>query len=222
MRVNEQPLAIGPSAAPHRMDSDNSPGSRVPALPRRKLLVGAAGAAALLAGVLTQILRSATVDTDVAGVAVHARPRELPPLRFSSDAGVPLDLNAFRGRTVLLNIWATWCAPCREEMPTLDRLQGLLGNPRFEVVALSIDSDGLASVKPFFAQIGVRNLRPYLDSFHDAGAIVGAGVPLTLLIDAQGREVARKLGIARWDEAPIVQLIRKHLQPMAGAAERKR
>lgn len=192
----------------------------LPPVRRRKLLVGAAGAIALLAGVLAQFWPSANLDRDVAGVAVHARPRELPPLRFSSETGTPLDLKAFGGRAVLLNIWATWCGPCREEMPTLDRLQALLGSPRFEVVALSIDGDGLASVKPFFAQIGVRSLRTYLDSFHDAGAIVGAGVPLTLLIDAQGREVARKLGAARWDDPAIVGLIRQYLPPIAGAREK--
>nr|MDQ6882457.1 TlpA family protein disulfide reductase [Pseudomonadota bacterium] len=130
----------------------------VPVVRRRKLLLGAAGGTALMAGVLAQFWRSAPVQRDVAGVTVHAHPRELPPLRFSSESGTLLDLKAFGGRVVLLNIWATWCGPCREEMPTLDRLQALLGGPRFEVVALSIDGDGMAAVKPFFAQIGVRSL----------------------------------------------------------------
>lgn len=193
-----------------------------PPVRRRTLLVWVGGGTALLSGLLAQLWRTATLDRQLAGIAVHARARDLPPLRFSSEAGTPLALAAFRGRVVLLNIWATWCAPCREEMPTLDRLQGLLGGPGFEVVTLSIDSGGMVAVKPFFAQIGVRYLRPYLDTFHDAGAIVGTGVPLTLLIDAQGREVARKLGAAHWDDPAIVDLIRKHLAPVQHGPDKSR
>lgn len=185
-----------------------------PAVRRRTVLVWVAGGTALLSGLLAQLWRTATLDRKLLGITVHARARDVPPLRFSSEAGAPLDLGAFRGRVVLLNIWATWCAPCREEMPTLDRLQGLLGGPGFEVVTLSIDGGGMAAVKPFFAQIGVRYLRPYVDTFHEAGVIVGTGVPLTLLIDARGREVARKLGAAHWDDPAIVDLIRQHLPPV--------
>lgn len=178
---------------------------------RRRLLFGTAAAAALVAGALVQRWREATVDRNIAGIAIHRTAREVPPLRFLSGTGAALDLVAFRGRTVLLNIWATWCGPCREEMPTLDRLQALLGGPQFEVVALSIDAGGMAAVKPFFDKIGIRHLRPYIDGFHEAGAIVGTGVPLTLLINPQGREVGRKLGEARWDDPTIIELIRHYL-----------
>ncbi len=186
---------------------------------RRKLLLWAAGLAALLSGAVTQVLLGTRASRDVAGMSVHSRPRELPLLRFSSSTGEALSLAEYRGRTVLLNVWATWCGPCREEMPTLDRLQAALGSPRFEVIALSIDGDGLTSVKPFFEQIGIRNLRPYIDSFRDAGAIVGTGIPLTLLIDPLGREVARKIGAAHWDDPAIVALIRQYLSPIAGTGE---
>jgi len=178
---------------------------------RRRLLLGTAGAAALVAGALVQLWPEATVDRNVAGIAIHRTAREMPPLRFLSGTGTALDLVAFRGRTVLLNIWATWCGPCREEMPTLDRLQALLGGPQFEVVALSIDAGGMAAVTPFFNKIGIRHLRPYIDGFHEAGAIVGTGLPLTLLINPQGREVGRKLGEARWDDPAIIELIRQYL-----------
>lgn len=183
------------------------------AIRKRRLLLGtaAAAAAALASGALVQRWRDATVDRNVAGIAIHRTAREMPPLRFLSGTGAALDLVAFRGRTVLLNIWATWCGPCREEMPTLDRLQALLGGPQFEVLALSIDAGGMAAVKPFFDKTGIRHLRPYIDGFRETGAIVGTGVPLTLLINPQGREVGRKLGEARWDDPAIVELIRHYL-----------
>lgn len=174
------------------------------------LLFATAGAAALAAGVLARHWRD-TADNVVGGITLHATPSAMPPLRFASATGAALDLASFRGRAVLLNVWAAWCGPCREEMPTLDRLQALLGGAQFEVVALSIDAGGMAAVTPFFEQIGVRHLRPYVDAFNDAGAIVRTGVPLTFLIDKDGQEVGRKLGGARWDDPAVVDVIRRHL-----------
>jgi thiol-disulfide isomerase/thioredoxin len=108
----------------------------------------------------------------------------------------------------LLNIWATWCPPCREEMPTLDRLQAMLGGPNFEVVALSIDEGGLSVVQAFLRRAGLQHLRTYVDGSGDARAMFsGAGVPLTLLIDRDGREVGRKLGPAVWDHPDVLRVI---------------
>ena len=186
---------------------------RLPAHPpsktRRALLAGAAFAA-LLAGVAAYRRWAGSEGID-AGLTMHAQPRTLPPLGFSDDTGRKTNLADFHGRVVLLNIWATWCGPCREEMPTLDRLQAALGGPNFEVVALSIDTGGLPVVQAFFKQIGIRHLRPYLDTEHDAMDIGGTVVPLTLLIDAQGRELARKLGPAKWDDPKTIELIRRYL-----------
>ena len=81
----------------------------------------------------------------------HAAPRALPDITFEDEKGKPLTLAHFRGKVVLLNIWATWCPPCRKEMPTLDRLQKSLGGDRFEVVALSIDRGGVSAVKKLYA-----------------------------------------------------------------------
>ena len=173
-------------------------------------MIAVAGLAALFGGAEAYRRHSSAGQT-VAGVSVHARPVELAPLRFTDEHGASTGLAAFRGRVVLLNVWATWCPPCREEMPTLDRLQRQLGGPGFEVVTLSIDSGGLPVVQAFFRQIGIERLRPYLDSSHGGTALVGAGVPLTLLIDREGREVARKLGPAMWDDPQIAELIRRFL-----------
>jgi len=117
----------------------------------------------------------------------------------------------FRGKVVLLNIWATWCAPCREEMPALDRLQQALGGPDFEVVALSIDSGGMDAVRRFYDEIGIRALAPYVDPSMRAGAALRiVGVPTTLLLDREGAERWRKTGPEKWDAPEIVEALRSH------------
>jgi thiol-disulfide isomerase/thioredoxin len=137
----------------------------------------------------------------------------LPDLHFVDDAGKAMTLADFRGRVILLNIWATWCAPCREEMPTLDQLQARRGGGDFEVVALSIDQKGMDAVKGFLSEIGIRALRPYLDRSGAIGAAVGlAGVPVTLLVDRQGREIGRKLGVADWNSPEAAALIERALK----------
>jgi thiol-disulfide isomerase/thioredoxin len=105
--------------------------------------------------------RNAAGDHGPLRFVVQAEPRPLPPLAFVDGDGKAVDLAQRRGKVVLLNIWATWCAPCRREMPSLDRLQASLGGDGFEVVALSIDqgAGGLAAVKAFYAELGLRHLR---------------------------------------------------------------
>ena len=110
---------------------------------------------------------------------------------------------------MLLNIWATWCTPCRQEMPTLDRLQATLGGPGFEVVALSIDRDGPGIVRSFYDEIHVQSLALYIDPSADAMRTLSIlGVPTTILIDATGREVWRRLGPETWDAPDIVAMLR--------------
>ena len=155
-------------------------------------------------------------------LVLHARPKELPNLRFS-DGGTPTSLATFRGKVVLLNVWATWCPPCLEEMPALDRLQAALGGPHFEVVALSIDHGGLPVVQAFFDRTSIKHLQSYMDTFGDASSNLGvAGVPLTLLIDREGREIGRKLGPAAWDDPRMVQLIHSHMAPDAAQSQSAR
>ncbi len=182
---------------------------RKPSARRRALLAGV-GFAALLAGAEAYRRWASSLAAE-AGITLHAQPRALLPLRFTDEGGAETGLVAFRGRTVLLNVWATWCPPCRGEMPTLDRLQATLGGPQFEVVTLSVDSGGLLVVQGFFRQIGIKHLHPYLDTAHEAMELVGTGIPLTLLIDSEGREVGRKVGPAKWDDPHMVELIRRYL-----------
>ena len=164
---------------------------------------------------------AATAQPQHAAFEFHPldEPRPLPELRFADGDGRDLTLGDFRGRLVLLNIWATWCVPCRKEMPTLDRLQAKLGGPDFEVIALSIDRQGLAAVKPFYAELGLKALRIYLDASGKATqALTTVGVPTTLLIDQEGREIGRVLGPAEWDSPEVEAVIRRYLKRSSAAA----
>jgi thiol-disulfide isomerase/thioredoxin len=141
-------------------------------------------------------------------------PRPVPEIRFVDEKGRPLTLADFRGKTILLNIWATWCPPCRNEMPTLDRLQAKLGGPDFEVVVVSIDQgdSGLFLVQEFFLEIGVKHLRIYNDATGQAPRKLGSiGLPVTLLIDRDGKEVGRLVGGAEWDGPEAIALVERQL-----------
>jgi thiol-disulfide isomerase/thioredoxin len=138
--------------------------------------------------------------------------RALPDLRFVDGAGAPRSLADFRGRVILLNLWATWCVPCRKEMPALDRLQAALGRPGFEVVALSLDQGGVAAVKSFYEELDLRALRIYVDQNGDALRKLGnVGIPLTVLVDRDGRELWRVIGPREWDQPAEANRIRSHL-----------
>jgi thiol-disulfide isomerase/thioredoxin len=151
-------------------------------------------------------------------IAWHAAPRHLPLLFFASGSGEHMTLRHFRGRIVLLNVWATWCTTCRRELPTLDRLQRKLGGKDFEVVALSIDRDGAPTIAPFFRELGIKDLRLYFDR---RGAVLGeyaiAGLPTTLVIDRSGREIGRLFGPANWDAPRIAAELRDIIAGRTGA-----
>ena len=129
-----------------------------------------------------------------------------PP--FKDGAGRNLMLSDFAGRVVLLNIWATWCPPCREEMPALDALQRKLGGPGFAVVPISIDRGGIDVARSFYREIGIRDLGLYWgEDVRVQLAFAAFGLPTTLFIDRRGQELARIFGPARWDKpAAIAQI----------------
>jgi thiol-disulfide isomerase/thioredoxin len=150
-----------------------------------------------------------------------AASRVLPDLRFIDATGAPRSFSEFRGRVVLLNLWATWCTPCREEMPALDRLQTTLGGPDFEVLALSLDRGGVPVVKSFYDELKLTALQIYVDQDGYAlNKLGGLGIPLTLLIDRQGRELWRAVGPRAWDQPAEVNRIRDHLGSPTAAKDR--
>ena len=139
-------------------------------------------------------------------------PAVVPDLEFADSEGHSRTLAAFRGKVVLLNIWATWCSPCRKEMPTLDRLQAALGGDDFEVVPLSIDRGGAERVKKFYTEIGVQHLAIYVDSSRKVEAgLDTVGLPTTLLIDRQGRELGRVSGGAEWNAPETVAFLKSKI-----------
>lgn len=145
---------------------------------------------------------------EITSLTLLEEPRALPRLQFVDGDGATLTLADFGGRVVLLNIWATWCVPCRKEMPTLERLQEKLGGSQFEVVALSIDAGGVSAVQTFYNENGIHHLAVYMDpSGKIARDLEIIGVPTTLLIDRDGRELARLIGPAVWDSPEIVGVI---------------
>ncbi len=151
--------------------------------------------------------------------SVGDEPAVVPDFPFENAAGAILHLSDFRGRMVLLNLWATWCIPCRREMPMLDRLQAQLGGPDFEVVALSIDPGGVGAVERFYAEVGIANLAIYVDvSAASRMAVRPVGLPVTLLIDPEGREITGVIGPAEWDSPEMIAMIRGHLESQATGA----
>ncbi|MEZ5787782.1 MAG: TlpA disulfide reductase family protein [Xanthobacteraceae bacterium] len=153
---------------------------------------------------------------EVAAVVVADAPRQLPALSFSDASGETKTLADWRGRTVLLNLWATWCVPCRKEMPALDALQRELGSERFEVVAVNIDTRDPTKPKAWLAETGVKALAYYADPsariFQELKAIGKAfGMPTTLLVDTNGCEIASLAGPAEWASPDALALVKAAL-----------
>jgi thiol-disulfide isomerase/thioredoxin len=165
-----------------------------------------------LVGIMLACAGPAFAQGALQGFVVHPMPTVVPEVHFQDKEGKTRALAEFRGKVVLVNIWATWCGPCREEMPTLDRLQAQLGGPDFEVVALSIDRGGFDVIAKFFAEVGVKHLAMYLDSnMEAASALSTVGLPTSLLIDRDGTEIGRLIGPATWDAPEMVEFIRSRL-----------
>jgi thiol-disulfide isomerase/thioredoxin len=140
---------------------------------------------------------------EIAALQVADRPRPATPLAFQNAKGEPVTLETFRGRAIVLNLWATWCAPCRKEMPALEELQARLGGADFEVVAVNIDTRNFEKPKQFLAEIKVEKLGYFADPsakiFQDLKVAGRAfGMPTTLVIDKDGCELAWLAGPAEW------------------------
>jgi thiol-disulfide isomerase/thioredoxin len=185
---------------------------------RRTFVILSAGAAALAAGLGAALMRDRSAPPDALftpqapdgklTLRAHKTPVAVPVLSFEDEAGQRRTLADFRGRHVLLNVWATWCAPCREEMPSLDRIQLKLGGADFQVLALSVDSGGIEAVRKFYAELGLKNLGMYVDrSLQVNSALRIVGLPSTVLLDPEGREIARHIGPAEWDSPRMVESI---------------
>jgi len=155
------------------------------------------------------------------GFVPEAAPEMAPPLAFTDGEGRRVDLAAFSGRVVLLNLWATWCGPCVAEIPALDRLEARFGGRDFQVVAVSVDRGGAAVVEPFLRRRHIESLPVYLDpESRTLGALGVSGLPTSLLLDRAGRVLGRVEGDPGWDQPEALRLIEGVIGGGAGAPPR--
>lgn len=157
---------------------------------------------------------------EVAAMTIAAAPQPLPDYAFDGPDGAPVSLGAFKGKTTLLNLWATWCVPCRAEMPALDRLQEAFAGRNFEVVAVNVDTTRLEKPKAFLAETGVKSLTYYADPkanlfFEMKQTGKALGLPTTLLIGPDGCQIGLMNGPAAWDSADAKALISRALESAA-------
>ena len=155
---------------------------------------------------------------EVAALAVAHTPFRVPDLAFKDADGRERTLADWRGRTVLLNLWATWCVPCRREMPALDALQGDLGGPKFEVIAVNIDTRNPEKPLAFLKEVGITHLAYYYDDsakvFEDLKEAGKAfGMPTTVIVDPSGCEIGTMAGPAEWASDDGVKLVSAAIHP---------
>lgn len=161
----------------------------------------------------SKVGRAAGAGTELVAFVRKSPPVELADVSFEDEAGSKKSLSDFKGKAVLLNLWATWCLPCRHEMPSLDRLQKEMGSDQFQVVALSLDRAGRDAARKFFDEIKVENLTLYIDPTMKAGnGLRAVGMPTTILIGKDGKELGRLPGPAEWDSTAAKALIAETLK----------
>jgi len=137
----------------------------------------------------------------------------LPDFVFSDEKAQDVTLQRFEGHPILINLWATWCAPCVAEMPQLDRVAGNYAKGGLKVLTISQDSMGADKVLPFFNAKGFRHIKPWLDPENQFGFHYGTGLlPTSVLYDAQGREVARVTGALDWEGEEAKALIEEAIE----------
>lgn len=146
---------------------------------------------------------------DLAAFVEKSPPAPIPEISFQDGSGASKSLADFQGKVILLNLWATWCAPCKAEMPSLDRLQAQLGSNEFEVVALAVDRKGPEAAQKFLDDTSSTHLKLYIDETARSGiTLKSPGLPATFLIDRQGRELGRLVGPAEWDSPAAIKLVK--------------
>lgn len=161
---------------------------------------------------------AAVIDPSLATGALSAfliKPerKAVPDFDFQDGAGAPLKISQWKGRVVLVNLWATWCAPCRKEMPDLAALQQDMGSAEFEVVAISVDRKGVEASSAFLKATGAEALKLYVEpTTAIVNELQALGLPATILLDRQGREIGRLLGPADWASPEAKALIRAALE----------
>ena len=153
-------------------------------------------------------------DAGMPKLAEAAKPEPAPLIPFLDEAGAERTLADWKGKVLLVNFWATWCAPCREEMPSLEALQAELGGEDFAVLTIASGRNPPPAIDKFFAEIGVETLPKLRDDRMALSRAMGVmGLPVTVLIDREGNEVARLIGDADWASEPAKAVVRQLTAP---------
>jgi len=151
---------------------------------------------------------------DMRAMVLHDAPQAVPEVSFSDVDGAELTLADFAGQFVVLNFWATWCAPCREEMPSLNALQQQLGGEGFAVVTIASGRNPIPAITRFFEDEGITDLPVYLDPRQTMSRQMGVlGLPITVLLSPEGQEIGRLRGDADWASDEAVALLSALMQP---------
>jgi len=165
-------------------------------------------AVALCANAAAAADLSALRTGEMAKLVPTAPPVPLPEVGLRDETDAPRSLAEYRGRHIVLNLWATWCAPCRTEMPQLQALQAEMGGDRFAVVTVAVGRNAVPAIERFFAEAGVTDLPKLRDPGQDLAAALGVfGLPVTLVVDPEGREIARLTGEADWSSPEAKALV---------------
>ncbi len=171
------------------------------------LLLGANAAHADMAAV------EAARTGDMRKLALHETPVVLPEISVLDETDAPRLLAEWKGQWVVLNFWATWCAPCREEMPSLDRLEAAMGDD-FSVVTIATGRNSVESIDKFFAEAGLTTLPKLRDPKSELARNMGVlGLPVTVILNPEGQEAARLIGDAEWDSADAKAVLAALMAP---------
>ena len=155
---------------------------------------------------------------DMRGLMFHAEPMPVTDETFTHIDGGEFTLAEFEGQVILLNFWATWCAPCREEMPSLDALNEELGGDDFQVVTLAMGRNPVPAIERFFEEEGIETLPTYLDPQQAIGRNMSVfGLPITVVLNSEGQEIARYRGDADWASEEAVELLRAVIEADASS-----
>lgn len=205
--------SMGGKKPPERAVDEGAPAGRgEPSAAPAADVTAACATSAKIAATLKDLAKG-----EVAAMTIATQPEPMPDYAFDGPDGAPVSLGSFKGKTALLNIWATWCVPCRAEMPALDRLQEAFAGQDFQVVAVNVDTTRLERAKAFLAETGVKSLTYYGDPkanlFYEMKQSGKAlGLPTTLLIGPDGCQIGLMNGPAAWDSADAKALISRALE----------
>jgi len=170
-----------------------------------QMLAAVFGAALVVLYVIPSVEASPAIPPALAALKADPAPKPAPAATFLDAQGHPQPLSAFKGRVVILNLWATWCAPCIAELPAVGKLAAALGDGKVAVVAVNASHDDAAKVADFLKSHGAGNLAVYRDPDLSVLTAFGSqGLPFSVVIDANGREIARASGPMKWDDPAAI------------------